>query len=135
MVICTPGTACGQGTAMIQGSVVLLRALALGAFVCCATAPNAIAQNAFDKAKLEAFVSAAVAVEAVMEKWSPRIAGAADDREASMLHEQAVGELTDVVESAEGITVEEYRDIARAAKNDAALNAEIIDLRDRRSGD
>lgn len=120
---------------MIQGSVVLLRALALGAFVCCATAPNAIAQNAFDKAKLEAFVSAAVAVEAVMEKWSPRIAGAADDREASMLHEQAVGELTGVVENTAGITVEEYRDIARAAKDDTALHAEIMEVRKRKAGD
>lgn len=120
---------------MIQGAVVLLRALVLGAFVCCATVPNVIAQNAFDKAKLEAFVNAAVAVEAVMGKWSPRIAGAADDREASMLHEQAVSELTGVVEKTAGITVEEYRDIARAAKDDAALHAEIMEIRKQKAGD
>ena len=120
---------------MIQGAVVVLKALVLGAFVCCAMVPNAIAQNAFDRAKLEAFVSAAVAVEAVMEKWSPRIAGAADDREASMLHEQAVSELTGVVENAAGITVEEYRDIARAAKDDAVLHAEIMEIRKRKAGD
>ena len=87
MVICAPVTACWQGTTMIQGAVVLLRAFVLGAFVCCATVPNAIAQNVFDKAKLDAFVTAALAVKTVMGKWSPRIAGAADDREASMLHE------------------------------------------------
>ena len=120
---------------MIQGAVVLLRALVLGAFVCCSTVPNAIAQNAFDKAKVEAFVTAAMAVETVMAQWAPRIAGAANDREASMLHEQAVGELTGVVEKTAGITVEEYRDIARAAKDDAALHAEIMEIRERRSGD
>jgi hypothetical protein len=120
---------------MIQGAVVLLRAFVLGAFVCCATVPNAIAQNVLDKAKLDAFVTAALAVETVMGKWSPRIAGAADDREASMLHEQAVSELTGVVENTAGITVEEYRDIARAAKNDTTLNAEIMEIRDRKAGD
>jgi hypothetical protein len=120
---------------MIQGAAVLLRALVLGVFVCCATAPNAIAQNAFDKATLEAFVSAAVAVEAVMGKWSPRIAGAADDREASMLHEQAVSELTKMVENTAGITVDEYREIARAAKNDTTLNAEIMEIRKQKVGD
>ncbi len=107
----------------------------LGAFVCCATVPNAIAQSAFDKAKLDAFVTAALAVEAVMGEWSARIAGAANDREAAMLHEQAVGELTGVVEKTAGITVEEYRDIARAAKDDAALHAEIMEIRDRKAGD
>ena len=107
----------------------------MGALVCCATVPDAMARNAVDKAKLEAFVNAAVAVEAVMGKWSPRIAGAADDREASMLHEQAVSELTDAVDNTAGITVEEYRDIARAAKDDAALHARIMEIRKQKAGE
>lgn len=120
---------------MRHGAFVSIRALVLAALLCGAAMTEAVAQGAFDRAKLEAFVSAAVALEAVMGKWSPRIAGAANDHEASMLHEQAVGELTGVVENTAGITVEEYRDIARAAKDDTALHAEIMEVRKRKAGD
>ena len=52
-----------------------------------------------------------------------------------MFDGQSVAELTVVAGDSAGITVEAYREIARAAKDDAAPHAEIMEIRARRSDD
>jgi hypothetical protein len=97
--------------------------LALSLVFAMSSAPQA--QESYDEAKLESFVSAAVMVNQLVEQWTPRIQGAQDETEAAQLRDQANGELVAAIESADGISVEEYREISQAAQADPQLMARI----------
>ncbi len=51
------------------------------------------ADEQYDQAKLESFVTAALAVNQLVEQWTPRIQSAQNETEAAQLREQANGEL------------------------------------------
>ena len=88
------------------------------------------AQDQYEQAKLKSFVSAALKVNDLIEQWTPRIQGAQDETEAAALRDQANGELVAVIESADGITVDEYRQISQAAQADPQLMARISGIFD-----
>ena len=55
-----------------------------------------------------------------------------DETEAAQLRDQANGELVAAIESAQGISVEEYREISQAAQSDPQLMARISGIFDER---
>jgi len=92
------------------------------AILVCAVFASAQAQNDFEKAKLEAFITAAVTVEELVQRWMPEISGAENQERAAKLQKQAQTELLAAIEATDGITVEEYRTIGEAARKDPALS-------------
>jgi hypothetical protein len=90
------------------------------------------AQEQYDEAKLESFVTAALEVNELVEQWTPRIQGAASETEAAELRDQANGELVAAIEQTGGISVDEYREISQAAQADPQLMARISGIFDER---
>ena len=84
-----------------------------------------IAAEDYSDAKLQSFASAVIAVNAVVEQWRSQIQSAPDEAEKQQMAEQANQEMRAAVDGTEGITVEEYQEIAQAAQADAALMARI----------
>jgi hypothetical protein len=106
------------------GGVIVALSLAFSA------AGAAMAQEQYEQQKLESFVVAALAVNELVEQWTPRIQSAQDETEAAQLRDQANSELVDAISQSNGITVEEYRQISQAAQADPALMARISEIFD-----
>jgi Domain of unknown function (DUF4168) len=105
------------------------------AFVLAASAPVwAQAQPEFSDQQLESFVVAAIAVDEVIREWNPRIQAAEDDAQAAQLREQANSELVEVITRTDGITMEQYQQIGRAAQADPDLAARINKIYQAKSG-
>jgi hypothetical protein len=91
-------------------------------------APQAAEQ--FQQAKLESFVTAALAVNQLVEQWSPRIQAAQSETEKTQMREQANRELVAAIEHSDGITVDEYKQISQAAQSDPQLMERITKIFD-----
>jgi Domain of unknown function (DUF4168) len=99
------------------------------AFALAASGPvRAQAQPEFTDQQLESFVVAAIAVDGVIREWNPRIEAAEDDAQAAQLREQANAELVEVIARTDGITIEQYQEIGRAAQADPDLAARINEI-------
>jgi hypothetical protein len=83
------------------------------------------AQEQYDQQKLESFVVAALEVNRLVEEWTPRIQGAPSESDAAAMRDQANGELVNAINQANGITIDEYREISQAAQADPALMERI----------
>ena len=92
------------------------------------------AEPQFSDQQLESFVIAALAVDKLIREWNPRIQAAADEAEAAQLREQANGELAEAIARTDGITVEQYQEIGRAAQADPDLKARIDAIYQEKSG-
>jgi hypothetical protein len=92
------------------------------------------AAEQYEQAKLESFVNAALAVNRLVEQWTPRIQGAQNETEATQLREQANHELVAAIEQSNGISVDEYRKISQAAQSDPQLMARITEIFDQMQG-
>jgi hypothetical protein len=103
----------------------LMGALVLAGVVALMPLGPSRAQVEFNQAKLESFVTAAIEVSKLVQQWSPRIQKAENQKQAKTMTEQANSEIEDAVEKSGGITVEEYKQIAQAARSDAKLTARI----------
>jgi hypothetical protein len=82
----------------------------------------------FSDQKLRNFATAAVKVVELRRAWVPKIRQAqqADNQQkAQQLTKQARQEMKAEVESVEGITFQEYRQIANAARNDRQLQQKL----------
>jgi hypothetical protein len=128
---------CSRGrTQLVKGSIVTsIFRRATGAVIVALSlafsAAGAVqAQEQYEQEKLESFVVAALAVNELVEQWTPRIQGAQDETEAAQLRDQANSELVNAINQANGITVEEYRQISQAAQADPALMARISEIFD-----
>jgi hypothetical protein len=86
------------------------------------------AAQQYEQAKLESFVTAAIAVNQLVEQWTPRIQGAQNETEAAQLRAQANHELVAAIQQSNGISVEEYRQISEAAQSDPTLMARITEI-------
>lgn len=109
-------------------------ALLLAAALWAGAIATAHAQSTFNDTKLEAFVSAAIQIDRLIETWSLRIQTAKSEEEALQFRQQANQEMIDVVEAAENISVEEYQAINLAARSDANLYGRIEAIYDRKVG-
>ncbi len=95
----------------------------------------AAAQTAYSDAKLQAFVTAALAVDDLVKTWAPRIDSAGSQEKADQLRTQANTELIGAVEQTDGISLDEYRQIVRDAGQDADLSARIQKIVEEKSVD
>ena len=97
------------------------RILVLGvALAGIATAP-ASAESTFAQTKLDAFVTAAMVVEELVQKWTPRIRSAGKGEEGAKLRAEVEAAIRAAIERTDGITVAEYNEIGGAARKDQVL--------------
>lgn len=92
------------------------------------------AQGQFEEAKLESFVTAAISVNQLIDEWTPRINEAQDEAQATALRDQANAELAAAIEQTNGITVDEYRAISQAVRNDPQLAEQVTRIYQERTG-
>lgn len=92
------------------------------------------ATEELDPGRFEAFVTAAIAADRVMEQWLPRIYGAESEAEAARLREQADAAMITAIEQVEGMTVHDYRSIYSAAQDDPELAIWLIELYQKQAG-
>ena len=112
----------------------LLSAAALAFVLAASSLAWAQAPSEFSDEQLESFVVAALAVDEVIRDWNPRIQAAENDEEAAQLREQANAELVETITRTEGITIEQYQEIGRAAQADPELAARINEIYQEKSG-
>lgn len=86
------------------------------------------AQEQYEQQKLESFVVAALEINRLVEQWTPRIQGAEDETVAAQMRDEANGELVNAIDQADGISIDEYREISQAAQADPALMARISEI-------
>ena len=77
--------------------------------------------------QLESFASAALEVEQIRSKWLPRIQEAGNAEKAQEFQVQASAEMVHAVQD-KGLTVETYRAIATAARDNPELAGRIVKL-------
>lgn len=88
-------------------------------------AAPAVAAVEFDDAKLDAFVEAAVKVEAIKSAWLAQAQSATDEEQLRVLNEKAQAALVEVVEATPNMSVDDYNAIVDASKSDQALRERI----------
>ena len=110
------------------------RALLLAVVLGLAASLPAAAQGEIEEVKLEAFARAAAAVGALGERWVPRIQNAGSEAEAERMRQEAQSEMIAAIKKTEGITVEEYRQIAQAVLKDPDLRIKLEGMLRDRSG-
>jgi outer membrane receptor for Fe3+-dicitrate len=93
--------------------------------LCLVAARASIAAEEYSDAKLQSFASAVLAVNAVVEEWRPQIEGATSEADKQQMAEQANQQMREAVDGIEGMSVEEYQEIAQAAQGDAQLMARL----------
>ncbi len=101
------------------------RALLLALVLGYSASLPAAAQREFGEAKLNAFAQAAAAVGELGEQWVPRIQNAGSQTEAEKMRQEAQSEMIAAIKSTEGITFEEYRQIAQAVQKDLDLRIKL----------
>jgi hypothetical protein len=84
-----------------------------------------LAGEEYSDIKLQSFADAVLAVNAVVEQWRPQIQAAPNETDAEQMAQQANEDMRAAVAGTEGITVEEYQEIAQAAQTDPQLMARI----------
>lgn len=90
---------------------------------------SAIAQETqISDAKLQSFVAAAMKVSQLIDEWTPRIEAAKTPEEKAQLKGAANGELTQAIQSAGGMSVQEYQQIGQRAEGDQALQERIMKI-------
>jgi hypothetical protein len=104
-----------------------MKALCLAVFLGAALSGTVLAQAApnFSDAKLTSFIDAAKKIDALIVDWNPKIAAAKTPEEKQQVLAQAEGEAVKAIEKTKGITVDEYRQIGEAARQDPALAARL----------
>lgn len=86
--------------------------------------PAALAETEFSNQQLDAFASAVVEVNPLIEQWNKKIQSAKSEEKAKQMSQQARGEVVSTIES-NGLEVDTYNKIVQAAQNDPALRKEI----------
>lgn len=82
----------------------------------------------FSSGQLKAFAMAATSINQLAAKWQSQIQAAENEDQAAEMLKQADAEMRQVIENADGIGIEDYRNILEAAQTDAALKTEIETL-------
>lgn len=112
----------------------VLTAAALALTLAASGSAWAQAQTEFSDQQLESFVVAALAVDELIREWNPRIQAAENEEQAAQLREEANAALLETISETEGMTVEEYQEIGRAAQADPELAARINEIYQEKSG-
>ncbi|SFE56393.1 DUF4168 domain-containing protein [Roseivivax sediminis] len=79
----------------------------------------------FDDSQIEAFASAVIEVTEIRDQYAAELQGVDDEAQQQELIEQANTEMRGAIESTEGLTMDDYMAINRAASMDEELNQKI----------
>lgn len=92
------------------------------------TAQSVAAQEAgeYSEQELDAFTSALLEVASVRDKYTPLLQSAETEEQKTAIVEEANAEITEVIETTDGMTMDSYLEIAQAASEDEALNQRIV---------
>jgi predicted transcriptional regulator len=92
------------------------------------TAQTATAQQdaAYSADELDIFTEALLRVADVRQKYTARMQAAETEERQAALVEEANAEIVTVIEETDGITLERYTVIAKAANEDQSLNQRIV---------
>lgn len=75
---------------------------------------------------IDVFAATAIEVQVVANDYAAQIEAAESEADRQQLVETANADIAGTIEAAEGITIEEYLQIAEAASEDPALNQRIL---------
>lgn len=92
-----------------------------------AQAQDAAEVGGYSQQTLEAYATAVLKVQEVDSAWQPKISQAESAEEIETLTRQATDEMVGEIE-AQGLSVQEYNDITKAAEQDKQLYDHIITL-------
>lgn len=109
---------------------VIVLAAAIGVF----TQGTARATGEYSDAKVEAYVTASIAIDALINKWGPKIDAAKSEADANKMKEQANTELTDAINKVEGINSDEYQALADFAATDPGMQRRLQTAFEKRMG-
>ena len=112
----------------------LAAALVTSAALGVLTLGAAQAQSKIDEAKIQAYVTASIAIDSVVTQWGPKIEGAKSEQEAQSLKERANTELSKAIETTEGISIDEYMQISDATQSDTTLQRRLKQAFEKRMG-
>ncbi len=101
------------------------RILVLGVALAGITTAPASAESNFAQTKLEAFVTAVMTVEELVQKLTPRIRSAGKGEEGAKLRAEVEAAIRAAIEGTGGITSAEYKQIGDAARKDQALMSQL----------
>lgn len=103
-------------------------ALALASAPMAAFAQSAAAQETdeYSEQELDVFTSALIEVASVREKYTPLLQSAETEDQQAAIVEEANAEITKVIEDTDGLTMDSYLEIAKAASEDQTLNQRIV---------
>ena len=95
-----------------------------------AAAPQANAQSetetpVFEDSQIEAFATAVMDVTEIRDQYASQLQGVEDEAEQQAIIEEANTEMRTAIEEVEGLTMEDYMAINRAASMDEDLNQRI----------
>ena len=92
------------------------------------TAQSVAAQEAgeYSAQELDAFTNALLEVASVRDKYTPLLQSAETEEQKTAIVEEANAEITEVIETTDGMTMDSYLEIAQAASEDQALNQRIV---------
>ncbi len=82
---------------------------------------NALAQEQYSDAQLQAFLTAAIKVDRVIQDWAPKIRAAQSPQEQEQLVQSVRAEVVQAIQSTNGMTLDEYTAITEQATNDPQL--------------
>lgn len=107
-----------------------IRSLALAVAVAATAAVGFIvpAHAEYTESELDAFVTAAITVESLAERWIPRIKDAKSQDAAAELRSQANVQVQQAINGIEGMSVDQYTAINEAARQDQQLAERIVEI-------
>jgi ribosome-binding protein aMBF1 (putative translation factor) len=83
------------------------------------------AQESYSDAKLQSFAEAAVKLIGIRSDYQSQMGDASSNEERQQLQQQTNQRMAQAVEDTDGISIEEYNEIAQASRNDQALAQKI----------
>jgi hypothetical protein len=88
-------------------------------------------QQSYSQAKLDAFTTAAVQVSKLMQQYGPQIKSAQDNnnqQKAQEIASEVRSKAETAIQGVDGITVQEYTEITRAARQDQQLKQRLTKM-------
>lgn len=82
----------------------------------------------FSEGQLKSFAMAALAINDIAAEWQPKIQAAESEDQAAAMLDQADSEMRQAIENTDGIGLEEYQNIMKAAQTDQELRGQIETL-------
>jgi hypothetical protein len=110
-----------------------VRSLVIATVMAMVATAGAWGQEQYSDAQLQAFLTAAIKVDQVIQDWTPKIRAAQSSQEQEQLVQSLSAEILQTIQATNGLTIDEYKAITEQATNDPQLAQRLEKmLRDQR---